>query len=333
MMKRQPHHSDEYGFLDDIAQLEDAHEPAASGRSTQELLAGLADFEPADGHTAVATFPQSRSSDDLLNGLADLEDVRPVPRKKRKSRRSSGLRTAFSKLEDADDEEAEPPPPAARQTSVAVAEPPRPAAVPTPAAPRIEPVVERRPAPPAPLVEAPRATVVSPPTAPPQSLVVVSAPRPSYSPPPKRHSGGSSFDFSSLAGFAKPVGITAAILVVGYLGYLGFSRLGFAGSINASAVYAEVIQLNKDFEAVSAKGPDSPEFAAFYDHYGKRHAELFGMMGNPGSDTTAYKVKAAVGHLYSTVAAFKMKSGKSEQQAAHEELQRTLDQIKQEIGK
>ncbi|HEX6984112.1 MAG TPA: DUF4339 domain-containing protein, partial [Planctomycetaceae bacterium] len=70
---------DEYGFLNDIARLEDAggEAPPRSRRSSDDLLAGLADLEDADAPPAGPA--AGRSSDELLAGLADLEDAGPPP--------------------------------------------------------------------------------------------------------------------------------------------------------------------------------------------------------------------------------------------------------------
>lgn len=260
--------------------------------------------------------------------IAELEDVHPPVARTRKPRRSpDGLRAAFAQLEDADD--ATPPPRSRlRPAPPRPAPPPRPAAAAAPLAEPVKPPARPAPAPPPkPAVEIAREAPAAP--APVPLPAARPVPRPSYSPSPRERGGGSSFSFSPGIS-AKHAGIAAAVAGVLALGYFGMN-LGFFSGMSAAPVFEEVVKLNQEFEAASAKGPDSPEFAAFYDRYKPRHADLYARMGTPGNGTTAYQVKAAVGHLYSAVESFKTKEAKDEQAMYREQLTQTLAQVRQEM--
>lgn len=316
--------SDDYGFLSDIAKLDDAEPESviASRPSSDDLLAGFDDLDDAAEEPSMLPYT-GRSADDLIAGLAGLEDAAPAVA-----------------VPDRSDRHA--PPPAAPRERVPAVEP-----VPQPTGMRAAspPVAKPTPAASEP---APEASVAATSTSAATDVVrdmatahlraaqqasAKPAARPAFTPPSRSGSGGGGFDLSNLNVSGKQLGIGAVVVAVLALGYFGLNS-GLLASFGAGAVYDETAKLYAEFKAVSDAGSMSQEFTSFYGNFQNKKQELLHDIGTPSHGSTAYDVKRAVLELATVVEAHRRPDmSETERQPYVDALDQRMNKLKQTFGR
>lgn len=289
-----------------------------------------------------------RDDDDLLSGFENLEDVEE----------EEDLLDGFDGLVDADEPAPSVPSPRAKLAPEAGFRPPVALAGRDGSAPSIAPAGTPVAAP-ASRVSAPPPAPPEPPKPQPEPAAPASTPRdvmremaaaqiraaqasarpvarPTYSASSGKSGGGGgggfSFDLSSIDFTSKPFLIGGAVVAVLVLGYFGMS-FGFLSGLNAGPVYDDTVKLYEEFKAASAKGPEAPEFTAFYSKYKPQHTALMQKIGSPKPGSTAHRAKQAVSYLGSRVESFKMNLAKDEQEMYKASLEDALGKLKTELGR